>query len=321
MKKTIPTLSEATKIVYRTHYSGTDSAKNFLTAMNHNIQAIGDLPVNKITTPVINKMMDYLLIKLKNSRAVVNTKRGYLKIVLERMIDDGHIKEVKLPKRHRVKKQKVEYLTQDMEEELLSYIRDKSFGEDKEIYHQAFYIISCLIDLGCRVSELLGLEKRYVDFDNNQINFNERKNDNAVAVPMTNRVKEYMKLYCYDKKDFDRVFNLSYDKLNSIWQEARRDLGYKDKKFYTIHLCRHTCASRLVQRGVPILLVKDWLGHEDIKTTMIYAHLLPKALHSVVDVLNDSDNKSQDIFTPDTKKAIKYINSMHSTKLFIDRRS
>ena len=93
MKKTIPTLSEATKIVYRTHYSGTDSAKNFLTAMNHNIQAIGDLPVNKITTPVINKMMDYLLIKLKNSRAVVNTKRGYLKIVLERMIDDGHIKE------------------------------------------------------------------------------------------------------------------------------------------------------------------------------------------------------------------------------------
>ena len=286
MKKTIPTLSEATKIVYRTHYSGTDSAKNFLTAMNHNIQAIGDLPVNKITTPVINKMIDYLLINLKNSRAVVNTKRGYLKIVLERMIDDGHIKEVKLPKRHRVKKQKVEYLTQDMEEELLSYIRDKSFGEDKEIYHQAFYIISCLIDLGCRVSELLGLEKRYVDFDNNQINFNERKNDSAVAVPMTKRVQSIMRSYCRELKDFDRVFKLNYDSLNFIWQEARRDLGYKDKKFYTLHLCRHTCASRLVQRGCQLLLVKDWLGHDDIKTTMIYAHLQPRALHSIVEVLN-----------------------------------
>jgi site-specific recombinase XerD len=42
----------------------------------------------------------------------------------------------------------------------------------------------------------------------------------------------------------------------------------------------------LVQRGVPILLVKDWLGHEDIENTMIYAHLAPKALHSVVEVLN-----------------------------------
>ena len=84
MKKTIPTLSEATKIVYRTHYADSGSAKNFLTAMKHNIQAIGDLPVNQITTPVINKMMDYLLIKLKNSKAVVNTKRGYLKFHVKR---------------------------------------------------------------------------------------------------------------------------------------------------------------------------------------------------------------------------------------------
>ena len=287
MKKTIPTLSEATRIVYKRQYNGTDSAKNFLTAMNHNIQAIGDLKVNKITTPVVNKMMDYLLLKLKNSKAVVNTKRGYLKTVLDHMIDDGYIDKVRLPKRHRIKKQKVEYLTQDMEEELLNYLLDKSFDEDNKFYLESHYIISCLIDLGCRVNELLGLEKRYVDFNNNQINFNERKNDNAVAVPMTDRVKKIMKLYCNNKRDFDRVFILEYDQLNGIWQDARKSLGYADKKFYTLHLCRHTTASRLVQRGVPLLLVKDWLGHEDIKTTMIYAHLQPRALHSVVGVLND----------------------------------
>ena len=287
MKKTIPTLSEATRIVYKRQYNGTDSAKNFLTAMNHNIQAIGDIRVDKITTPVVNKMMDYLLLKLKNSKAVVNTKRGYLKTVLDHMIDDGYIDKVRLPKRHRIKKQKVEYLTQDMEDELLDYLLDKSFDEDNKFYLESHFIISCLIDLGCRVNELLGLEKRYVDFNNNQINFNERKNDNAVAVPMTDRVKKIMKLYCYNKRDFDRVFSLEYDQLNGIWQDARKSLGYADKKFYTLHLCRHTTASRLVQRGVPLLLVKDWLGHEDIKTTMIYAHLQPRALHSVVGVLND----------------------------------
>ena len=286
MKKTIPTLSEATRIVYKRQYNGTDSAKNFLTAMNHNIQAIGDIRVDKITTPVVNKMMDYLLLKLKNSKAVVNTKRGYLKTVLDHMIDDGYIDKVRLPKRHRIKKQKVEYLTQDMEEELLNYLLDKSFDEDNKFYLESHFIISCLIDLGCRVNELLGLEKRYVDFNNNQINFNERKNDNAVAVPMTDRVKKIMKLYCNNKRDFDRVFILEYDQLNGIWQDARKSLGYADKKFYTLHLCRHTTASRLVQRGVPLLLVKDWLGHEDIKTTMIYAHLQPRALHSVVEVLN-----------------------------------
>ena len=280
MKKTIPTLSEATRIVYKRQYNGTDSAKNFLTAMNHNIQAIGDIKVDKITTPVVNKMMDYLLLKLKNSKAVVNTKRGYLKTVLDHMIDDGYIDKVRLPKRHRVKKQKVEYLTKDMEIELLDYLLVNEHREAKDI-------VECLIDLGCRVSELLGLEKRYVDFDNNQINFNERKNDNAVAVPMTKRVRDILSYHCYDLKDFDRVFSLEYDQLNGIWQDARKSLGYADKKFYTLHLCRHTTASRLVQRGVPLLLVKDWLGHEDIKTTMIYAHLQPRALHSVVGVLND----------------------------------
>ena len=279
MKKTIPTLSEATRIVYKRQYNGTDSAKNFLTAMNHNIQAIGDIRVDKITTPVVNKMMDYLLLKLKNSKAVVNTKRGYLKTVLDHMIDDGYIDKVRLPKRHRIKKQKVEYLTKDMEIELLDYLLVNEHREAKDI-------VECLIDLGCRVSELLGLEKRYVDFDNNQINFNERKNDNAVAVPMTKRVRDILTYHCYDLKDFDRVFSLEYDQLNGIWQDARKSLGYADKKFYTLHLCRHTTASRLVQRGVPLLLVKDWLGHEDIKTTMIYAHLQPRALHSVVEVLN-----------------------------------
>ena len=124
MKKTIPTLSEATKIVYKRQYNGTDSAKNFLTAMKHNIQAIGDIRVDKITTPVVNKMMDYLLFKLKNSKAVVNTKRGYLKTVLDHMIDDGYIEKIRLPKRHKAKSQKIEYLTQDMEEELLEQGKD-----------------------------------------------------------------------------------------------------------------------------------------------------------------------------------------------------
>ena len=278
MKTKVPTLSEAARLVYKRTYSGTDSAQNFLIAMKHNIKAIGDLPVNKITTPVVNKMMDYLRDELKNSKAVINTKRGYLKVVLDSMIDDGHIKEIRLPKRHRVKKQKVEYLTKDMEDDLLTWLLDYD--------ERAFHIVQALIDLGCRVNELLNLERRFVDMPNNQINFNERKNDKAVAVPMTQRVILIMNTYCWGKKPTDKLFNVKYSDLNAIWQKARKDLGYEKKKFYTLHLCRHTCASRLVQRGVPLLLVKDWLGHEDIQTTMIYAHLAPKALHSVVEVLN-----------------------------------
>ena len=275
----MPTLSEATRTVYRRRKNGTKSATNFLIGMKHNIKALGDLPVNKITRPMVNKMMDILKAEHKNSNAVINQKMGYLRVVLQEMEEDGFIEMIKMPKPRPTKNSKVHYLTKDMEEELLNYLETNS-------HYQAKYIITCLIDLGCRVNELLNLEKRFVDYDNNQINFNDRKNDQAVAVPMTNRVRETMQSYYNHSKDFDIIFSYDYSELNAIWQKARKDLGYADKKFYTIHLCRHTCASRLVQRGVPILLVKDWLGHEDIENTMIYAHLAPKALHSVVDVLN-----------------------------------
>jgi len=280
MKTKMPTLSEATNLVYKRRYNGEDSATNFLIAMKYNIKAIGNLQVNKITKQHIKKLMDYHRFTRKNSKQVTNTKVGYLKTVLDEMVEDGFIKDVSFPRRLKEKKQKVHYLTADMERELLSWLNCMQRNRE------AKDIIECLIDLGCRVNELLNLEKRFVDFDNNQINFNDRKNDNAVAVPMTNRVKSILRRYSREVKDFDKVFSLNYSELNTIWQKARTDLGYADKKFYTLHLCRHTCASRLVQRGCQLLLVKDWLGHEDIKTTMIYAHLAPKALHSIVEVLN-----------------------------------
>ena len=279
MKTKMPTLSEATRVVYKRRKNGTKSATNFLIGMKHNIKALGDLPVNKITRPMVNKMMDILKQERKNSNAVVNQKMGYLRVVLQEMEEDGFIEMIKFPKPRPTKNSKVHYLTYDMETQLLDFLVAKKQYEAKDI-------VICLIDLGCRVNELLNLEKRFVDFDNNQINFNDRKNDQAVAVPMTNRVKQVITHYWYGLNDLDKVFSLNYSELNAIWQKARKDLGYADKKFYTIHLCRHTCASRLVQRGVPILLVKDWLGHEDIENTMIYAHLQPKALHSYVEVLN-----------------------------------
>ena len=285
MKTKMPTLSEATKVVYRRRKNGTKSAANFLIGMKHNIKALGDLPVNKITRPLVNKMMDYHKEKLKNSNAVINQKMGYLRVVLSEMEEDGFIEMIKMPKPRPTKNSKVHYLTEDMEKELLDYL----YSRQNPNTYMAAEIVKCLIDLGCRVNELMNLEFRFVDFENNQINFIDRKNDQAVAVPMTDRVQKIMKkCFSYGARPTEKVFcGVNYAWLNNIWQKARKDLGYADKKFYTIHLCRHTCGSRLAQRGVPILLIKDWLGHEDIENTMIYAHLQPKALHSVVNVLND----------------------------------
>ncbi len=53
-------------------------------------------------------------------------------------------------------------------------------------------------------------------------------------------------------------------------------------KNFKWHDCRHTFASRLVQKGVPINEVSKLLGHKSIAMTMRYAHLAPGQLRLAV---------------------------------------
>ena len=51
------------------------------------------------------------------------------------------------------------------------------------------------------------------------------------------------------------------------------------------HTLRHSFASILVQRGVSLYIVKELLGHEDIKTTQVYSHLTQVSLSNAVNLL------------------------------------
>ena len=55
-------------------------------------------------------------------------------------------------------------------------------------------------------------------------------------------------------------------------------MGLARDPFFVIHSLRHTCASRLARAGVPIVVVKEWLGHKDIQTTLRYVHMDTSAL-------------------------------------------
>jgi integrase len=52
-----------------------------------------------------------------------------------------------------------------------------------------------------------------------------------------------------------------------------------------LHTLRHTFASHLVMKGVDLPTVKSLMGHSDIQTTMIYAHLAPDHLADAIDKL------------------------------------
>lgn len=84
--------------------------------------------------------------------------------------------------------------------------------------------------------------------------------------------------------DAARVFDVHYDTVRDRFQSALKVLGIFETGM-GFHLLRHTCASRLVQRGVDLYVVQKWMAHKNIQTTQRYAKLHPRNLQSAANIL------------------------------------
>ncbi len=66
----------------------------------------------------------------------------------------------------------------------------------------------------------------------------------------------------------------------------------------TWHVLRHTFASELAIKGVPLHAVQTLLGHTTIMTTMRYSHVAPSALRTAIDLLDPQKAPRPDFGQP-----------------------
>ena len=88
-------------------------------------------------------------------------------------------------------------------------------------------------------------------------------------------------------KDGDLIFPAKreqpYTAAPSSWDTIVTDARLANFRWYDL---RHTFASKLVQRGINLYVVKDLMGHASIKSTERYAHLAPSQGRAAVNSLN-----------------------------------
>lgn len=142
---------------------------------------------------------------------------------------------------------------------------------------------------GLRLSELINLQWKAVDLTRRQIAVvGATKSGRRRYIPIHRELLATLKRLSRSHRFvFDNGHNqplLHSRTWYTILQKALLELGINDPDL-NLKTFRHTFASHLMMSGASLKSVQELLGHRDIKTTMIYAHLAPDFLHADIERL------------------------------------
>jgi integrase len=135
-----------------------------------------------------------------------------------------------------------------------------------------------LLYTGCRIGEALSLDRKHVTGKSITFTHSKVKNGVTRTIPMVPKAKEAWDLVC-KRTNSETPFGelMPYYTFRDHWAALVKHMGIDDDEFVP-HMLRHTCATRLVIKGVPLPHVMKWLGHKSIQVTLRYTNLVPHDL-------------------------------------------
>jgi len=138
------------------------------------------------------------------------------------------------------------------------------------------------LSTGARLGTLMTIRK--IDIQGNQVKLtNHKTGGDSYTGHFDDETMAMLKPYLATIDKGDHVFTLTQATIQKRLQRVLNRLFNKGLETtdranrVVVHTLRHTFASHLVKNGVPILTVKNLMGHSDINMTLRYAHLAPNA--------------------------------------------
>ena len=240
-----------------------------------------DCLLKDINQERIDSYVEYLR-SIGNSNATINKKLTIIHVLITEAEERGRYGATKMPKmpRQKPRDHRIRFISPEEEHDLLQAMRARGFRDQADA-------VLVLLYTGFRCGELWKLEVRDVDLVNNVITTWETKTGRSRSVPIVPCIRDVLKAHCEGKKDRDNVFPGSCRQwIKYCWTVCKKDIGLADDEQFVPHMLRHSCATRLSQQGVSLPVIKNWLGHSCITTTMRYAHFNQKDMFAAMELLN-----------------------------------
>lgn len=190
----------------------------------------------------------------------------------------------------------IDYLTKD---ELTIYLDSISTNNRKGI--RDYTLINLMYDSAARVSEIINIKVNDLNlFDNPSITLY-GKGKKYRTVPICNNTKELLIKYIelYKLNNFEYLFmgnkhsKCSTKMITHIINKYAK-IANINKRIHP-HVLRHTRAIHMIEADIPLVYIRDILGHSSINTTEIYARInidtKRRALENIYDI-NSNFNKN-----------------------------
>ena len=278
------------------------------------LDILGNVAVNELTTQHLDTLCASISAKSTRFDAYILLKRSYQSALKRKLIVlnpfDSHDAS---PEDVSKRRERGRALTTDEITTLVQRTNTTRIGP----------MIQFMLETGVRIGEALALQQDDIDFGNSKVTIRHNRTKYGIGTTKSNRPRvlllaqttiellhkqlDTIKAERLMRKRWENtdpsgneifVFPSEagtpshYSAIARQWRRLVREAGFKDTKKdggITFHSLRHTwIGTHALHAGVPIHVVKDRLGHQDIRTTLdIYGHVLTGGEESAAAVFEE----------------------------------
>lgn len=260
-------LSKNTLLSYR------NDLKDFDLYFNGELKDLRYENIQKYLTTLSNRVAK----TVSHYITVINSFYQFL--INEGIITNNPCSNIKSPK---IPKKLPTYLTEEEVDKLLNINLITPYDYRNKAMLELLYAT------GLRITELVNLKITDIDANNALIRvFGKGKKERIV--PVSDIALKYLKIYVTQYRNIilkDKVSDYLFisNSLTNISRQGFFKILKKECKRVGItknvspHVLRHSFATHLLKHGADLRIIQELLGHEDISTTQIYAHLVNEKL-------------------------------------------